>query len=239
MREHRIKLYKYKSLQPFEYVADIIHNKRFHAARSWELNDPMEGLYKYDRRPTLLEDECGTEAEFLKYIAKDTKEWRICAFSVDSGSPLLWAHYADRCQGICVELEVTKRQTHGCYFKCHSRGLIFCTVQYVPRIVRVHKEPAGSALFPMGPRILTHKMKEWAPEQEIRVLTKREYIPLGNSMKITKILLGLRTPSVLRTVIRQMTPADVPVYETKIDDAETKIEAGPEVPWMDPTGYRR
>jgi hypothetical protein len=237
MREQRIKLYKYRPLQPFEWVADIIHNKKFHAARYSELNDPMEGFCKYDRRRTLLEDKCGTEEEFLKYIAKDTKEWRICAFSMDSGSPLLWAHYADRCRGICIEIEVVKRQTCGCYFKCHSRGLIFCVVQYIRGIVRVHKEPAGFFSFPIGARILTHKMEEWTPEKEVRVLTKREYIPFGNNIRITRILLGLKTPRVLKTVIRQITPADVPVCETKIDDTENKIVVGPK--WIDPTDCRR
>ncbi len=39
-----MKLYKFKSLANFEYVADIIINKRLYAADFTELNDPMEGF---------------------------------------------------------------------------------------------------------------------------------------------------------------------------------------------------
>ena len=40
-------LYKYRSLEPWEYQLDIFINKRLHAAPFQDLNDPMEGMFTY------------------------------------------------------------------------------------------------------------------------------------------------------------------------------------------------
>lgn len=40
-------LYKYRSIENFQFFVDIILNKRLYAARYLDLNDPMEGHYIY------------------------------------------------------------------------------------------------------------------------------------------------------------------------------------------------
>ena len=41
-------LYKYRTLDDFQFVLDILVNKRLYAATFEEMNDPMEGFYTAD-----------------------------------------------------------------------------------------------------------------------------------------------------------------------------------------------
>ena len=41
------KLYKYRDLKDFRFFIDIILNNRLYAAAYTNLNDPMEGYYRY------------------------------------------------------------------------------------------------------------------------------------------------------------------------------------------------
>jgi hypothetical protein len=86
-----MKLYKYRALEPFEYIADIICRKRFHAALFHDLNDPMEGLF--DSGPQLGQED-------LRLVRQAKGSVRICSFSRTSKCPVLWAHYADSFRGI-------------------------------------------------------------------------------------------------------------------------------------------
>ncbi|MEK6627785.1 MAG: hypothetical protein AABY53_04095, partial [Bdellovibrionota bacterium] len=90
-------LYKFKSLRNFEFVSDIICNKRFYAANFLDLNDPMEGQFYHDP---------DTKKEFLEEIIQGKHKIKICSFSKDYGNLLLWAHYSDSFRGICFEVEV-------------------------------------------------------------------------------------------------------------------------------------
>jgi len=66
-----MKLYRYKSLQPFEHVADIICNKQFYTVPFFDLNDPMEGLFSY---------EVGTKKEYLDDIKEGKKTSHMLVF---------------------------------------------------------------------------------------------------------------------------------------------------------------
>ena len=48
-------LYKYRSLDNWKFLLDILINKRLHAARFQDLNDPMEGRYYYEDEVISLE----------------------------------------------------------------------------------------------------------------------------------------------------------------------------------------
>ena len=41
-------LYKYRSLEDFKKLVDILINKRLYASHYKDLNDPMEGQYYYN-----------------------------------------------------------------------------------------------------------------------------------------------------------------------------------------------
>ena len=94
-----MKVYKYRSLNNFEFVADILCKQRFYASSFFDLNDPMEGLFEY--KP-------GTKQKYIDSIVMGKQKLRICSFSRDPENLLLWAHYADGFKGVCIELDIKK-----------------------------------------------------------------------------------------------------------------------------------
>ena len=61
--------YKYRSLQDFERILDIIVNKRLYGAVYKDLNDPMEGKFNKD----------GLERNDFNEIYTHLKRTRICS----------------------------------------------------------------------------------------------------------------------------------------------------------------
>ena len=93
--------YKYKSLNNFEFLLDLLLKERLYAARHHELNDPMEGVIKIDR--TIPKEK---ELEWGELI----KDFRVVCFSRDKDSPLMWSHYADGARGCLIEFQLLDGQ---------------------------------------------------------------------------------------------------------------------------------
>lgn len=203
-----MKLYRYKSLKPFEHVADIICNNQFYTVPFFDLNDPMEGLFNY---------EAGTKKEYLDDIKEGKKRLRICSFSKDPKNILLWSHYADGFKGICIEVEIDD----------NSNSSEFDLVEVEYESTRVLFSNKAARLKGEMPRmILSQKAKNWSVEKEVRALSRNQYIRYG--IKITGILLGLRIPDILKKVIIQLAAPDVPIWETDIGETN-KIKIGQRV----------
>ncbi len=214
-----VKLYRYMPLRDrgFEHIADIIINKRFHTALHCEFNDAMEGKWRTDRRPPLVEYRYDYSNEDLK---KDLKRLRVCCFCWAWDNLILWAQCADAFKGICIEFQVMKRRGYiNGKFSCR-RGVDFYRVQYdtIPKI------PESCHLHPStGRHVLSHKTPGWSFEDEVRIISPRKYIPFRGDIKIRRILLGPKIEPVWKPVIEKLiTPDDpdkVQVRETKINDA--------------------
>ena len=198
-----MKLFKYKSLSPFEYVSDILFNSRFYAAKFFELNDPMEGRFDHDPE---------TKREFLLQVIAGKKRLNICSFSKDMGNLLLWAHYADSFRGICIEIEAED-----------TPDSKVVQVNYSPFSVYVSNESA-SDLDGIPEIILRNKNEAWEYEEEVRILSKNQSIEEG--VKINAIYLGLRTSPVMKDTIVQLVSDRIPVFETQINESTNTIERG-------------
>ena len=200
-----MKLYKYKSLQTFEHVADIICNNRFYTAPFFDLNDPMEGLFSY---------EAGTKKEYIEDITKGKKRLRICSFSKDPQNPLLWAHYADGFKGICIEVIID------------SDPLDFELVEVKYELARVLFDNKAAHLKGELPKIiLSQKHKSWSVEKEFRALSSNQYLQDG--IKITGILLGLKVPDTLKKIIIQLAASDVKIQETHVGETNEIVIGRP------------
>jgi len=194
VERHGMKLFKYKSLEPFEYVADIICNKRLYAAAFTELNDPMEGMFL---------TEPGTREGYVRDVKTGKERLRICSFSKDASSPPLWAYYADGFRGICLEVEVANRHPD---YELHE-------VEY-DDITPVFGNQAARLKHELPRLLLRRKTRQWMPENEVRILTERQFITDG--IKITGILLGKRTQPALGEAIRRLVQPHVQVWATGV-----------------------
>ena len=92
-----MKVYKFRSLENFEYTADILLNSKLYASDFRKLNDPMEGSFK------LLPN---VDKKLSEAIIEAKLDLKICSLTSDMSNPLMWAHYANNFKGICIEIEI-------------------------------------------------------------------------------------------------------------------------------------
>jgi hypothetical protein len=196
-----MKLYRYRSLQRFEFVADILCHNRFHAAQYFDLNDPMEGLFDYDS---------STKQEYLERIIEGKSKLRIVSFSKNPNDLLLWAHYADGFRGICVEVEIGGHPS----FDLEE-------VHYSP--FRTHFMNDEQARIAEWPRyILRGKNEAWTYEEEVRMFSSKKFIEHG--IRVSSVLLGVRTPEVMVEAIKRLSKGRFPIHRTRISDLTNSVE---------------
>lgn len=178
-------LYKYRTLKNFQFLLDIIVNKRLYAGKYLEMNDPMEGVYTY--QSSLLDEQ-------HKAIADALSDTKFCSLSQHHDDPLLWAHYADGNRGCVIEVELPQG--------VDCRPVIYSGPSDVNAEIDLNiKERAKM--------ILTHKSEWWDYEQEVRAFPKRgSYI---NNIKIHQVIIGekaaISEAALLRKIIKKIAPS--------------------------------
>lgn len=191
-----LTLYKFRSLNNFEFVADIILKRRFYAAQFFDLNDLMEGLFQY------TPDE---KQEYIDEIVKHKRELRICSFSRTYEDILMWAHYADGFKGICFVIRVQK----------NSSEYVWKSVRYELGTIHVLSQTSGHG-DRVAEYLLCRKNRAWEYEKEERALSRNEFIQDG--IEITAVLLGQRTTDSMKQSILKLTAGtSIGVWNTKFD----------------------
>lgn len=192
-----MKLYKYKSLADFEFVADILINNQLYASHFTELNDPMEGDLHHQEE----------ERDFIDLIKIEMNNIRVCSLSKTLHNPILWAHYADGYKGICIEIEVDEDILDlykVVYSPCNPipsegyKGFYGNEEEHTPN------DWAISAL--------KRKFEEWSYEDEYRIFSDEKFIRSG--FKITAIYFGKRTSNIFKNVIKKLVSDNITIRET-------------------------
>jgi len=152
--KEKTTFYKYKSLQNFEFLLDMILKERLYAAKYNELNDPMEGVIKVDN--TVPKNREGEWEEIISDL-------RIVCFTKDPKNSLMWSHYADGGKGCLVEFELLDGQEY------HK-------ISYLKKPVLNGKDINISKAF----EILKYKDKPWKYEAEYRCIQLKErFLPVN------------------------------------------------------------
>lgn len=134
------------------------------------------------------------ERELLRHYERG-----VCCFSTDCNNPLLWSHYAERHEGICIGYTTKRipnpylqRVVYGGRRSIKSSlvGDAFC------------RAGAGSEKI-LDRNVLLRKAKEWSYESEWRLIG-----PVGlidSPLLMTEITFGLRCPEAVRhAVVRSL-----------------------------------
>jgi len=178
-----MKLYKFRSLgscNDFQRVKSIITEGKFWCSKLWDLNDPMEGIYKNSH----------FKSDNIKEIFEGKNNYLICSFSGEIGfkNPLLWGYYANGFKGVTIEIEVENTD--------------IIEVKYVSQN-EFNKNMSDVK------EIITQKLVNWEHENEYRFLKKSEenqqkiglitkvffgtpYSNLNNTQKIREVSKSLR-----------------------------------------------
>ncbi len=188
-----MKLYKFRSLEKFERVADILLNKRFYLSRWNDLNDPMEGYFHY-----IIYDTNLTYKDKIERFISDKNKLKICPFSNTYHPILLWTNYANEHKGIAIEVTLNSKK----YDKLYK-------VKYGRNIPELNFDSN-----PTPYDVLKSKVKHWSYEKEYRIIDKLDFISFG---KITGIYFGIRANREQKNRIQNLIDNSIKTYDTKID----------------------
>lgn len=161
--------YKYRSLSNLRRFIEILLNQKLYAGTFEQLNDPMEGYFRYRT----------TVPQYILHELKNKKEKTlICSLSKKHNIGLMWSMYADEHKGCCIECSVSPNST---WEKVE--------VDYSENAVLLEKEEDATIN-----RILGVKSPQWKYEEEVRFIKiTPNRLPL--SIKIHKIYLGMKLSS--------------------------------------------
>ncbi len=144
-----MKLYKFRPLgdeRSSDHIIRILEDGKFWCSHFWELNDPMEGVY---RRQSSTAD--------VNEIFSDKSGRVICSFSGKRAlnKPLMWGYYANGFKGLVIELDVDDAAV--------------CEMTYTPDVVC---PDATQPVDVQVRKILTNKLMPWKHENEYRYITR-------------------------------------------------------------------
>ena len=191
-------LYKYKQPTPFEHIADILINERLYCAPWYCMNDPLEGVFIESIQMDGARVSLLTTPDDLM-APEDDREARVCSLSSDGSSTLLWSFYAQRLEGVCLEIE------------CSDIEPALRRVTYPPGIPRFAKP----GFAPSVNYALSHKKEEWHFEQEYRIITEKEYVSIKGRLR--KVILGPRCNETIGSAILRLAPRGCDVCKAKLD----------------------
>lgn len=174
-------LYKYRSLagEYFKYTQDIFLRKRIFLPPASLLNDPWEGLCQVTLPISPSPPQSGATyfqmgEDIRKRAYQDSV--RVGSFSALPTNPLMWAHYADGHQGICIGFSTNTVPEL-------SQA---CPIRYQSELPTVHvaNDPRNSAYL--------KKSADWTYEEEWRIVVNGSgYLPIGTDA-IMSVILGAR-----------------------------------------------
>lgn len=166
--------FKYRSLESWDHVLDILMNERLYAAEFVKLNDPMEGLFRYD--PNVA------DLNLLNRIVEVKKQLRICSLSETPDNHLMWSYYANGHRGICIEVELRKNII--------ARPIDYSGISTL--------QPSHDERYVY--EILSRKEAFWAHEQEHRVISAAMRIPI----KIRSVIFGKSITNAHKEILKKL-----------------------------------
>lgn len=167
-------LYKFKTLDCFEQVSDLLLTKRLYCSKPEELNDPLEGILGIAPPKTSNVAADGEPferiARFWLAIDAEINRYRLCSFSGNPNSLLMWSYYGNGHSGICLELDLSEYKE------------LIEKVIYVDDLSKIdHSSPKSQ---------LKHKLRHWEYEDEYRVIIDADSTKKYIKADIKAVLIG-------------------------------------------------
>lgn len=140
-------LYKYRSLSNPERFIKILLDKKLYGSFFDELNDPMEGYFRYSK---------DIDEDVKNKLMEIRKSTCICSLSRRNDIGIMWAHYADEHKGCCIELDVT------------AQSWKRVDITYDNSILQTGNKPLSPE------QLFERKTKQWINEEETRYIKKSQ-----------------------------------------------------------------
>lgn len=193
-------LYKFRTLDNFQFVLDILVNQRMYAATFDSMNDPMEGFYTAD------ED---IPKESIAALKEHQKSLKFCSLSKYSNNPLMWAHYGNGCRGVAIGVEFKSTED----------------IREVKYGSHSHIKTSKPSTIARAKDVLSFKADFWQYEDEIRVFAAE-----GNfiGVKVKELIFGERTDRTQKALLKKIVTAVSPkVKIVEWDDSMAYVHSQP------------
>jgi hypothetical protein len=203
-----------------------LYEKRLKQSRIHELNDPFE-LAPYD-----LSDARVREA-FLSMREQLGSEHGLICFSASWQDPVIWAHYADRHQGLCLGFDVPKITGDGDQDVAKKVTYISRPWRFPPNFLAL----PFTRKFAFVNRIPFTKYKHWAYEREIRIwgqLSNEEdglhFFEFEERMRLIEVKIGARCSVSESAIARALGTSAGGVKVTRVRAAPNRFKMVEEHP---------
>jgi len=177
-----IHLFRYRSLgKNCEQEIDAIQSNYIYCSTYSKMNDPMEGAYDEDRITSIISN----RFENKELIKLQISRIGIASFSETYDHETMWAHYADRFQGICVQYN----------FNSLLRGLEE-NIEFARMMYSEHAPVLNIDSYDIEEKsknCLSSKTIKWSGEREWRMFSPSPgKISIRRNNPISKIYLGAK-----------------------------------------------
>lgn len=192
-------IYKFGSLN--EFTRDIIITEKFFFSDWEKMNDPMEGFFQYYKSEHSKQEIDALYTEKTKY--------GISCFSKTYNEILMWSHYADNHNGICIEVEIDDLLCSKIKIK---------DIEYKKNIQMLLRDDETT---PDAIELLSKKITKWSYEKEVRAFcyNKNSLHKIG---KIKSILIkkGSQKIDLIKEYIDNK---DIEIIEVELDFDSNKV----------------
>ena len=202
-----LTLYKLRSLERLDFVADILVAERLYCAPWYELNDPMEGYFDMSCAAKCFGDLSVLISTPQTICCRSADKMRICSLSLDISDIRLWAHYGGAQAGVAIEIDFSGLETE-------VRKVIYDS--------RLQKIDVTDGTVPDPREILSHKTHHWSYESEYRVITKEHYFP--EKGRIRRVIVGRSCPDSMVDILRRLLPSGARMGRVGLDPSRYLLE---------------
>ena len=201
------RLYRYRSLENFDREIKAIEQGYLYCSRFEDLNDPMEGLFSSSQMLRKSEN-----YRAIKDAIVDRKaNTGMCSFSEVYDHELMWAHYANQFEGICIAY----RLSH--LLEKLEHNVSFVRIYYNEVVPTVYRENRSPSL--LAKMVLSNKNYRWLYEREWRMFASPGKTYYHRTNCVSRVYIGSRMAPGHRESIRsRLKRLKINVREMIIDE---------------------
>ncbi|ANM30766.1 hypothetical protein ABI59_16035 [Acidobacteria bacterium Mor1] len=196
-------LYKYRTLDNWKFLMDIVLHRRLFAAPFRDLNDPMEGRYRYR----------GDEVSraFRRALSESKNYWRICSLSRNPVNTLMWSYYGGGHSGVALGVDVAEDP------EVRVEPVFYDNEINIGED-HLHRDPLDVAV-----EVLSQKQYGWVHEDEVRVFSPQPFV----EVQLREVRLGCQVAAadeqLIRTLVERADSA-VPVHKVERSELDRPLD---------------
>lgn len=179
----------------------ILLEQRMKVSMFKDLNDPFElGCHDSGDRNVRVRSKA--------FIQTANEKFGLVCFSDNWKSPVMWAHYANKHEGVCLGFDV------------HEDYIGY--VQYIKSRLLRPINPAFSNSIEFIDEMLYHKAQEWRYERELRGIVLLDgprlpmyHIPFGTTIQLREVVIGAKCVFSPRDLAQFILPQETSISISK------------------------